>query len=336
MANDLVAQATAMDSFIERAAMDPSFDIAKFEVLLRMQREIMDQQARRQFNASMSEAQAEMMPVIRGATNTHTNSKYAKLETIDRDMRPIYTRHGFSVRYGSASPLKDGWIRITCTVAHSGGYFEEHYLDAQLDTAGSKGTANKPPIQAVGSSVTYLRRYLLTMVFNIVLADDDDDGEATRQQPRREVYQNAPGQPPPQADPLDEANPTMWLKNLDVALANAPTLDALHSITRDKRVVKALAEAPTLIRARISDMMREAHERLAPTGEAVDRPFGSPDNTVEGLMAEIGEMDLISLSSLDTSATWRERVRAACSDFPADLDRFNEAIEARKLELRRR
>jgi hypothetical protein len=47
-------------------------------------------------------------------------------------------------------------------------------------------------------------------------------------------------------------------------------------------------------------------------------------------------MDLISLSSLDTSATWRERVREACSDFPADLDRFNEAIEARKLELRRR
>jgi hypothetical protein len=279
-----------------------------------------------------------MMPVIRGATNTHTGSKYAKLETIDRDMRPIYTRHGFSVRYGSAAPLKDGWIRITCTVAHSGGYFEEHYLDAQLDTAGSKGTANKPPIQAVGSSVTYLRRYLLTMVFNIVLADDDDDdGEATRRRTRGgpTVDQGGPG-PSPDADPLDEQNPTVWLKNLDVMLHGVATFEALHAITRDKRVVNALAGAPTLIRARIADMLREAHERLAPTGEAVDRPFGSPDNTVEGLLAEIEGMDLISLSSLDTSATWRERVRAACSDFPADLDRFNEAIEARKIELRRR
>jgi hypothetical protein len=330
MANDLVAQTTAMDSFIERAAMDPGFDIAKFEALLRMQREIMEQQARRQFNAAMSEAQAEMMPVIRDATNEHTGSRYATLDAVDRDMRPVYTRHGFSVRYGSAPAPRDGWIRVTCTVAHSAGYYEEHYLDAQLDTAGTRGTANKPPIQAVGSSVTYLRRYLLAMVFNIVLASDDDDGEAARA-PARPRQQDGPGDPLGVPDPLDEANPTVWLKNLDVLLANAPTLDALHSITRDKRVVKALAEAPTLIRGRITDMMRKAHERLAPQAEKTQEA-----DTVEGLLGEIGEMDLISLASLDTSAAWRERVRSACSDFPGDLDRFNEAIEARKIELRSR
>jgi hypothetical protein len=117
-------------------------------------------------------------------------------------------------------------------------------------------------------------------------------------------------------------------------LANATTLDALHSITRDKRVVKAQSAAPTLIRARITDMLRMAHERLAPQAEPT-HPFSEAD-TVEGLLGEIGEMDLISLASLDTSAAWRERVRTACSDFPGDLDRFNEAIEARKIELRSR
>jgi hypothetical protein len=331
MANDLVAQTTAMDSFIERAAMDPGFDIAKFEALLRMQREIMEQQARQQFNAAMSDAQAEMVPVVRDATNTHTGTRYATLDAVDRDMRPVYTRHGFSVRYGSAPAPRDGWIRVTCVVAHRAGFWESHHLDAQLDITGTKGTTNKPPIQAVGSSVTYLRRYLLCMIFNIVLTSDDDDGEATRPPARpREAPQDGPGAAPP-ADPLDEPNPTVWLKNLDVMLANATTLDALHPIARDKRVVKAQAAAPTLIRARITDMLRMAHERLAPQAEKTQDA-----DTVEGLLGEIGEMDLISLASLDTSAAWRERVRAACSDFPGDLDRFNEAIEARKIELRSR
>jgi hypothetical protein len=173
------------------------------------------------------------------------------------------------------------------------------------------------------------------MVFNIVLADDDDDGEATRQPARtREGPTMDQGGPGP-SDPLDEKNPTVWLKNLDVLLANAPTLDALHSITRDKRVVKALAEAPTLIRARITDMQRKAHERLAPQADATEQAE-QPTDPIEGLLGEIAEMDLVTLSALDTSAVWRERVHAACADFPADLDRFNEAVEARKIELRRR
>ena len=172
--------------FIDRAVRDPSFDVAKLEALLKMQRETVHEQGRRVFNQAMAAAQSEMEPIIRDATNTHTNSKYARLESIDREMRPIYTRHGFSVRYSSAQPSREGWIRIVCTVAHTGGYYEENYLDAKLDEAGSAGKTNKTAIQAVGSSVTYLRRYLLTMVFNIVLADEDDDGEALRRQQVRD------------------------------------------------------------------------------------------------------------------------------------------------------
>lgn len=167
-------------NFIERAARDPAFDVAKLEALLRMQREVVQEQAKREFSAAMALAQSEMLPVVRDAANDHTRSRYARLETIDQQMRPIYTKNGFSVRYGSGTQPRDGWIRITCTVAHQAGYSEEHHLDAPLDFAGAQGRANKPAIQAVGSSITYLRRYLLCMVFNVVLADEDDDGEATR------------------------------------------------------------------------------------------------------------------------------------------------------------
>ena len=146
-----------------------------------MQREMEHDQARRAFNQAMADAQAVMPPVVRSATNTHLRNKYAKLEDMDREMRPIYTDHGFSVRFGSAPAPFEGYIRITCTVAHASGYFEENYLDAPITAVGSQGgkTATTS-VQAVGSAVTYLRRYLLGMVFNIVLADEDDDGEGMR------------------------------------------------------------------------------------------------------------------------------------------------------------
>ena len=172
---------TALMSFIERAANNPEFDVAKFGELLRLQRDVGHDQARRAFNAAMADAQSEMLPVVRDAKNSHLGNRYAKLETIDAAMRPIYTRHGFSVRFGSAPSPREGDIRIICTVAHAGGYFEENHLDAPLGSTGSQGGRTQTtPVQAVGSAVTYLRRYLLTMVFNIVLADDDDDGEGAR------------------------------------------------------------------------------------------------------------------------------------------------------------
>src|SRR3954466_177085 len=170
------ANGGALVSFIERASMDPGFSVEKFEALLRMQREVEHDQARKAFNRAMAACQAEMEPVIRTAQNKHLGNKYAKLETIDRQMRPIYTRHGFSMRFGSAPSPREGDMRITCTVAHEAGFYEENYLDAPVSLTGSQGgRMSVTPVQAVGSNITYLRRYLSTMCFNMVLADDDDD-----------------------------------------------------------------------------------------------------------------------------------------------------------------
>ena len=86
---------TALMSFIERAAINPDFDVQKFGELLRMQREMEHDQFRRAFNQAMASAQALMPPVVRSATNKHLGNKYAKLEDVDREMRPIYTENGF-------------------------------------------------------------------------------------------------------------------------------------------------------------------------------------------------------------------------------------------------
>jgi hypothetical protein len=327
-------------NFIERASRDPEFDVAKFEALLRMQREIVQEQARVAFNRAMAEAQAEMMPVIRDATNVHTQSRYAKLETIDREMRPIYTKHGFGVRFGSDVAPREGWLRIVCTVSHTGGYSETNYLDAPPDTAGSQGKVNKTPVQAVGSSVSYLRRYLLAMVFNIVLADDDDGhGGTTRDEQAARAYPGGARKPP---DPLDEPNGTLWLKNLLGLLAGAETQRAALDLRTDPRVVKVLEspKTPSLIKGQIIDRFREAFERFAkvpdrPNGE--DTAAGDPpadwEDPIAELLAELdARLDLMALNQLIASAEWHARVRNEAS-FPPDATRLNEAIAARRAAL---
>jgi hypothetical protein len=171
--------ADSLLNFVARAMADPSIDVAKLEMLLRMQREIVADDARLQFNRAMSLAQGEMQPVVRDAQNTQTNSKYALLETIDAAIRPIYVKHGFMLSFNS-EPIDGPDERIICEVSHTAGHSKRYQLDAPLDTVGPQGRANKTPLHGLGSTVSYLRRYLTAMIFNIVLKNEDNDGNRTR------------------------------------------------------------------------------------------------------------------------------------------------------------
>jgi len=273
--NEITPANGALMSFIERAAKDDSFDVAKFGELLRLQRDVGHDQSRRLFNQAMADAQSEMLPVVRDAKNSHLGNKYAKLETIDAAMRPIYTRHGFSVRFGSAPAPTEGYIRITCTVAHAGGYFEENYLDAPIANLGSQGGRTATTgVQAVGSAVTYLRRYLLGMVFNIVLADEDDDGEGTRRAasmqraaaatPRPErrvdptVYDAEPAEKPQRTDEQWRA----WIDKLRAACATLKHRQEVVEIGNKPSVGDAIATAPDWARREISAILAENYARF--------------------------------------------------------------------------
>jgi ERF superfamily len=173
------AEPDSLLNFLARAVRDPAIDVTKLESLLRMQREIVADDARLQFNRAMSAAQGEMQPVLRNARNEQTSSRYATLEAVDAAIRPIYARHGFCLEFNS-EPLDGPNVRIVCEVSHVGGHSKKYCLEAALDVAGPKGTGNKTPVQGLGSSVSYLRRYLTSMAFNVVLTNDDNDGNRTR------------------------------------------------------------------------------------------------------------------------------------------------------------
>ncbi|EHP94924.1 ERF family protein [Methylorubrum extorquens] len=168
----------AIISMIERAVRDPSVDIDKLERLMAMQERVAQRTAEMAFNAAMQAAQAEMPQVYRDAKNEQTRSRYARLESISAAIRPVITQHGFSLSYGTdTSPLKDHY-RVTCVVAHAGGFSRTYFADIPTDANGMKGNQNKTATHAFGSTMSYGRRYLMLMVFDIALTNEDDDGQS--------------------------------------------------------------------------------------------------------------------------------------------------------------
>ena len=244
----------ALLAIIARAVADPQTDPARLTLLMQIHHDM----TRAAYSDAMSAAQAEMLPIVRDASNSFIGNKYARLAAIDAGIRPIYTRHGFSVRYGTKPPVGPGWINVTCTIAHRSGYEETISLDSPLDSAGAKGNSNKTPIQAVGSTVTYLRRYLLCMAFNCVIADDpdDDDGEATRGRGRSK-FQDPP--PPPRQKIRD------WLAELGGECARCEWPEELDTLEARPDVQQAKATLVNGAKERFDEMFHEARVRVNET-----------------------------------------------------------------------
>lgn len=171
-------EGTALIRVIERAASNPSIDVEKMERLFALHERILERNAEMAFNEAMSACQREMPRVERDAQNQQTNSWYTKLETLSDAAVPVYTKHGFSLSFGEEDCQKEGHIRVICYCSHSGGHTRKYRGDVPLDIAGIKGNPNKTPTHAFGSTKSYGRRYLTLDIFNIVMVDEDDDGQA--------------------------------------------------------------------------------------------------------------------------------------------------------------
>ncbi len=159
-------------------ALERGTDPNKLEKLMDLAERYKADRAAEEFNCAMNSAQQFMPVVVRDAANPHTNSRYARLENVQSVIRPVYTREGFSLTFGEEESKLEGCRRIICDVAHRGGCVRRYHLDCPLDGAGIKGGQNKTGIQGLGSTISYARRYLTLMIFNVTIANEDLDGNA--------------------------------------------------------------------------------------------------------------------------------------------------------------
>lgn len=171
-----VADTNSFLTFIAEAARDPAVDVNKMERLFEMRERMIDRQAHMDFNAALKRAKAEMPAVLKNKYNEQTKSHYANLESVSDAMDPIITANGFSLTFGTAPTTLEGHYLVTCTLAHEGGHEKNYEAPIPIDSAGIKGTANKTLTHAFGSTMSYGRRYLKMMIFDVKTTDDDGNG----------------------------------------------------------------------------------------------------------------------------------------------------------------
>jgi len=175
-----------MITFLERVMRDPVFPIEKAQAAMQLAVEQQKRVAERAFVFDLNAMQMELTQILRDKPNPAFHSKYASLEAIDKAARPIYTKYGFSITYGTAPSSHDGWVQVTCRLAHRSGHSEINCLEGPVSTEGARGgRIGATPIQAVGIAVSYLRRYLLQLTLNLVTASDvaDNDGNGITDKP---------------------------------------------------------------------------------------------------------------------------------------------------------
>src|SRR5579859_7372262 len=170
-------------AMIERAARDPAISVEKLERLYELSERARSARAKQAFAEAFSALQIELPTIdrknrvvvykkadrekrggpIESVDVPQQSTPYATLETIIQSIRAPLARHGFSIRFEHATSPQ-GLIETAAILTHRDGHAERASTPPlQHDSSGSKNS-----VQAVGSSLTYGRRYALLALLAII------------------------------------------------------------------------------------------------------------------------------------------------------------------------
>lgn len=136
---------------------------------------------------ALSKCQGEITPAIKDSNNPFFKSKYADLNSVWSVCREPLSKHGLAVIQTMDKDEAGALVLIT-TLAHSSGQWIRSKTPIPL---------LKSDPQAMGSSITYMRRYSLSAIVGIS-TDEDDDGE-------KAMNRNGEVKPKPKEKPKAEA-----------------------------------------------------------------------------------------------------------------------------------
>ena len=176
-----VSEPPSLLTAILHVARDPKLDVAKLDALLRMQAELEDRQAKREAIEAFARLSAKMPRVKKTGIielgrdrdgNVRGTIPFAKWEEMDKVIRPLLAEEGFTLSFNSASRATEGGgLIVTGELMHRGGHVRMATIPLPLDAGPGRNN-----LQAMGSTLSYGKRYCAEMLLNIVREGDDDDG----------------------------------------------------------------------------------------------------------------------------------------------------------------
>ena len=132
----------------------------------------------------LAEAKAKADVALRNAPklskNPFFNSEYADLDVITRIVRPIYGEHGLAIV--QAPWVVDEKLVLITTLTHESG----QWMRSMINIAPIPDKNGNITPQAVGSALSFGKRYSLAAMANIAQTNEDDDGELASENADRE------------------------------------------------------------------------------------------------------------------------------------------------------
>jgi hypothetical protein len=175
-------------AIIADAAANPAINPTVMRELLDMQKEIMAEQSKRDFNAAFIALQKEL-PTIRRDGKIEIREKvagertgrvqqstpYATFNGIMQVIKPLLIKHGFALSF-ETEPMGDRLLVKGRLEGH--GHERNTAFPLPAETSGSKNN-----VQGWGSSMSYGKRYCTVALLNIISedpADRDTDGNPNK------------------------------------------------------------------------------------------------------------------------------------------------------------
>jgi hypothetical protein len=159
-------------------AIEKNLDLDKVEKAMALQERWEANEARKAYHGAMAGFKADPPEIDKDRHVKFQTSKglteynHASLANVTGKINSALSQHGLSAAWKVSQAERI--ITVTCTITHRLGHSESTSLSAAPDDSGSKN-----PIQAVGSTISYLERYTLLALTGLATHDMDDDGKET-------------------------------------------------------------------------------------------------------------------------------------------------------------
>lgn len=113
---------------------------------------------------------SEVGRITKDGTNPHLRNRYATIDQIIEEIRPVLATHGLFVMQLPTN-TEAGEIQMTTRIYHISG----QWMESPVLTINPQ----KKDAQGIGSAITYARRYSLTSFLGLNTGEDDDGHRAS-------------------------------------------------------------------------------------------------------------------------------------------------------------
>jgi hypothetical protein len=173
--NDIKINELETISPIVQMALSKDIDTDKLEKLIELQERHEKKQAEKEFFKSFANFKKKPLSITKKSKVSFQSAKgkteynYTSLVDIIDAVGPELALNGLSITW--VPEQSQNSVKVTAKLTHINGHTVTATLTSPPDTSGGKNG-----VQGIGSTITYLARYLITALLGISTKEDDTDG----------------------------------------------------------------------------------------------------------------------------------------------------------------